>query len=257
VETPVFYRFLRQLDEAWASERALAADDIRLMNFVSADQFDAFMRTLPDLVLESIGSRKPGAEVVMDKTPNNTLDWRLIRRLYPDALFLHVVRDPRDVVCSLRTASIGFARDWAPRRIATGTLFWRHYIEQGQRSAESGHRYREVRYEELLARGEVELAAIFDWLGLDSREVDLPAIIQSNRSNTARPPGAWRKDLAPGQVRTIEHLAAGHMEALGYERSMPPGRPLGAYVDKVRRKTLAAVQDIANRLARVERWLGQ
>jgi hypothetical protein len=54
-------------------------------------------------------ARKSSARVVVDKTPENAFRIEAIRRVFPEARFLHLVRDGRDVTASIR-------REWQRRQ---------------------------------------------------------------------------------------------------------------------------------------------
>jgi len=81
-----------------------------------------------------------------EKTPAYTLHLPLIDELYPDAQFVHVIRDARDVVAS--------TRDRWGYRAALGTALskWRRYVTAARafgRRLPAG-RYHDLRYEALV-----------------------------------------------------------------------------------------------------------
>lgn len=94
-----------------------------------------------------------------DKTPRYALIMDFLDQLFPDAQFIHVVRDPRDVVLSHRTrfgyvAAVKAVRKW-PMYVATARA-------TGQRLGPQ--RYLEVRYEDLVADTEKQLRSVFEFL---------------------------------------------------------------------------------------------
>jgi len=97
-----------------------------------------------------------------DKTPLYALHMDFIARLFPDAQFVHVIRDARDVAVSHRKrfgyrSSLRSAVKW-PRYIAAAR-------ESGARLAPG--RYYEVRYDRLVADPEATLRPMLDFLGED------------------------------------------------------------------------------------------
>lgn len=95
-----------------------------------------------------------------DKTPRYALIMDFLDQLFPDALFIHVVRDPRDVVLSHRkrfgyVAALKAVRKW-PVYVATARA-------TGERIGSA--RYLEVRYEDLVTDNSKELRRVFDFIG--------------------------------------------------------------------------------------------
>jgi hypothetical protein len=96
-----------------------------------------------------------------EKDPTYTLILDLVDELFPDALYVHLVRDGHDVVASFRDR-------WGYRsaaRAARGE--WARYVRAARRLGErvpSG-RYLELRYERLVADPEREARRLFDFLG--------------------------------------------------------------------------------------------
>ena len=125
----------------------------------------AFVRSFFELFRMS-----QGADRWADKTPRNVRHLDGIWRMLPTARFVHVVRDGRDVVCSLRTH---------PRfRVVDGNLVptgilrdldecmdrWIHDVEAGIQHQDDP-RYLEVRYEELVGAPEATMRRVLDDLG--------------------------------------------------------------------------------------------
>ncbi len=94
-----------------------------------------------------------------EKTPRYTVIADLIAELYPDARFLHVVRDGLDVVASHRDR-------WGWRSAYAAIDDWRTLVRKARRfGAEVGpERYLEVRYESLVADAEPTLREVFRFL---------------------------------------------------------------------------------------------
>jgi len=205
-----------------------------LNEILSPEEFYGFSRSLAQNVFDKIASCKPGVEVLVEQTPENLDLSDLILNIFPDAYFLHVIRDPRSIVCSLRSAVLSWASPGGfPTSPAEGAKAWCSYIEKGNQIARLTSRYTEVRYETLLAEGHGELERIFSWLGLPSdpsfckHAVDA-VTIEKLREQTVAPEGffrkgkvaGWHEELSASALRTIEYVAGDVMEQLGYVRAL-------------------------------------
>jgi len=165
-----------------------------------------------------------------DKTPGYILEMELLARLWPEARFVHLYRDGRDVALSF------LQRGWA-RHLPEAAELWTKRTELGRRIGRGLglERYLEVRYEDLVDRGERELATICAFLDLDLRaemfryhertgEI-LSAKEQRHHEHEAKPPTKglrdWRTQMAPGDVAVFEAIAGETLESFGYERAVP------------------------------------
>ena len=89
-----------------------------------------------------------------DKTPMYMQNLRLLERLFPDALFVHLIRDGRDAALSFLEMPRGLVTEtWMhPRTPADFASQWRTEVAAARRLGRRvGPRYVEVRYEELVA----------------------------------------------------------------------------------------------------------
>jgi len=96
-----------------------------------------------------------------EKSPLYTLHLDLIEELYPEAQYVHLIRDPRDVVASTKER-------WGYRAgLGTALRKWRRYVETAQAfGARVGPtRYHELRYEDLVAEPERQMAGLLEFLG--------------------------------------------------------------------------------------------
>ena len=99
-----------------------------------------------------------------DKTPMYMQNLRLLERLFPDALFVHLIRDGRDAALSFLSMPKGLMTEtWMqPRNVAGFACQWRTEVKAAQRLGRrvGAERYLEVRYEELVGDVESELRRI-------------------------------------------------------------------------------------------------
>jgi Sulfotransferase family len=240
-ETALFTRYLRHLDVAFQGELSLKPRNMGygLAALLSQQEFDALLRSFAEGVLGIATPPRPGCRLLVEKTPGHVEHAPLILRLFPEASFLHVIRDPREVFCSSRAArswSLDFYGD--PVRAAR---YWRSLVSQGRAIGALTPHYAELRYERLLADGPSELGRLFGWLGLPADAALCETVIERCRIESLRKPRAdpahpppiffrrgeaegWRRELTRSERSRIERVAGPLMTTLGYERSVPPAR---------------------------------
>lgn len=97
---------------------------------------------------------EPGHRFLIEKSPATHLYvMELIAEIFPEARFIHVLRDGRDVAVSVRAAS----RSWAPRwkksfgrSMLRTARVWRNAVRIARNSGNKlGDRFMEIRYEEI------------------------------------------------------------------------------------------------------------
>jgi hypothetical protein len=181
-----------------------------------------------------------------EKTPTNAFLLPFLGRSFPGARFVHIIRDGRDAAVShlqktwLRAdAALSGQREpggylhgpWAPWWVAsedrtayeTGpdelrvSMAWRRYVEAAQADGPSlgPDRYREVRYEELMADPAAVGVQLLDFLLVDdaaSRQAFLAALTRADASSV----GSWRTSLTPQQLAVIEADSGPLLRRLGY-----------------------------------------
>lgn len=170
-----------------------------------------------------------------DKTPMYMQRLSLLERMFPAALYVHVIRDGRDCALSFAQMPEGIVtRTWAHPEDAGGfACQWRAEVtaarELGRRV---GSRYLEVRYEALVAEPEQTLRlicahaqlayepAMLDYAG----SVDVSA--QPHQRSLTKPPTAglrdWQAEMLEADVRAFEAVAGDLLAELGYETTSGP-----------------------------------
>jgi protein-tyrosine sulfotransferase len=158
-----------------------------------------------------------------DKTPENIMRVDFVWRHFPKARFVHMIRDGRDVACSLRRqtwvkSEYRAAADVAARCAA----YWVERVSVRRRIA-ADPRYTELRYEHLVKRPEETLRALIGALGLVwSDRMLLPE--EDERAHPSAGPaftssiGRWRKELSQAEVAALKPVAGPLLIELGYER---------------------------------------
>ncbi|HEV2706826.1 MAG TPA: sulfotransferase [Pyrinomonadaceae bacterium] len=96
-----------------------------------------------------------------DKTPAYCLHMDKIEKLLPEARFVHIIRDGRDVALSVR--GLWFSPG---DRIEDSAERWRSWILTARAQGKRRRHYMEVRYEELIADAPAVLRKVCDFIGL-------------------------------------------------------------------------------------------
>jgi hypothetical protein len=121
-----------------------------------APTFAEAYRALLSHYAERVGKPRWG-----EKTPHNVYFAREILEDFPDARFVHLIRDGRDVAVEQLRSSFG------PRNAYAAARLWRQVMEAGQRARAvvPPGQWLDLRYEALVAAPEPELRRVLDFLG--------------------------------------------------------------------------------------------
>lgn len=179
-----------------------------------------------------------------DKTPLYMQYLPLLERLFPDALYVHLIRDGRDAALSHLAVPEGImTAGWAHPRDARGfACLWRAEVRAARAVGAriEPRRYLELRYEELVSRPAEELERICAFAGLEYEpemlgyvgNVDLTDKPHQQRLAQPPTPGMrdWRTEMGADDERGFEQVAGDLLAELGYETRHPGGsgrlRPL-------------------------------
>lgn len=144
-----------------------------LRDFISETDLLVSLGNLADAVFNSLVSRH-SAHRYLDHTPWYVRIINFINILYPDAQFIHIIRDGRDVVISLAKAfADGF--EWAGKTIAERATLWAGSVKAGKEAGRNlgPRRYCEVRYEDLCLRPDRTIEYCLSFLGLSMEDQTL------------------------------------------------------------------------------------
>jgi hypothetical protein len=156
------------------------------------------LRLLYGMYADGLGKRLYG-----EKTPADSHCMPQIEAYLPEARFIHIVRDPRDVVLSLRRTTAG-------RSVERTAQIWVDMVWVARASAKRVGHYHEVRYEDLVLEPEAELRRICAFL-----ELDYESTMLDYRASGARHIGHLGDRLLPdGRAKVPHELRARLHESL-------------------------------------------
>ncbi len=215
---------------------------------IDADVFERSLKALPQfscaeglrtfyrLYTEKFGKSRWG-----DKTPPHDSLMKELSDLLPEARFIHLIRDGRDVALSYRGKWFGPGDDMKAQAAA-----WMSRIRRSRRLAQKVPHYLEIRYEDLVAEPEKTLRQICEFIELPWSEQMLnyhmtaeerlqelvtrrtpqgKVLDHATRASVAeltkKPPqtsriGRWRRDMSEEERREFESVAGDMLRDLGY-----------------------------------------
>ncbi len=171
-----------------------------------------------------------------EKTPRNILNLDFIFSKFPQAKFVHVLRDGRDVACSLRThprhrvknGKLVPVNTWKPMKLCVQR--WRDSLLCAKRRW-SNPRFYTVRYEELVTDPRETVSKLMKFLEEPWNERLLAhteaASIYRDATTFAQTPeankpietssiGRWRRDMSDDDKRIFKEIAGELLIECGY-----------------------------------------
>lgn len=197
--------------------------------YMDRDEFLDAARDFCDRVFTGVADRLDAdACRVIERSPNHVEQLELIGAIYPDAWFLHIVRDGRDVARSL------LSQPWGPTSVEEAAQVWARSMKSARAAAPTLARYREVGYELLLADPSDGMRDVFEWLGLAAApdvmaRVTAEAGVSFN-TDTKRPDigtSKWVGDWSSSDLAAFDRVAGDVLRELGYPDAelVPPRKP--------------------------------
>jgi Sulfotransferase family len=185
-----------------------------------------------------------------DKRPGYYENIPALLRLFPDAQIVHLIRDGRDCVASLKNMP------WFKQDVHAAISTWMEAISSCRRAARRlpADAYHELHYEQLVADPAKQLATLCEFLGEDYD----PAMAEPHKIANATLPerqvwhagthqevttarsGSWQDRLEPWEISLCETIMGRRLRGLGYElsqasRTSPAHLAAYARVDTLRR----------------------
>lgn len=170
-----------------------------------------------------------------EKTPDHSLEIPFLAELFPDAYFVHIIRDGRDVACS--TAILSEERkamsEWhatnlllsdgvvVPNTLQNAALRWQKWLTQIEIDLKQVRNSRTIRYEDLVNNPEQELRRLLTFTGEEfssemlcymEKKHDYPdwewGSRDVNRSNgiSIRSVRRWEKQLDQDMIHELDSL---------------------------------------------------
>jgi hypothetical protein len=237
VELTLFDRYVAPWLAAWELENTNIREKgwrLGLPMLWSEEEFRAFIRTFLERAYAKVMERNPNATTILDKNPGYSMHVNGIKHCLPRAKFIHIIRDGRDVACSLVAArnTMGFGFRGYPE----GGVLWRNLVLGARQAAAFGSDYLELRFEQFLGENRDAYRKALNFCELPYEEHWLNETIDANTFEKMKErratgdqgvqvsphhyrtgkAGNWRTEFSP-EVRFAFDLAAGRLlRDLGY-----------------------------------------
>ncbi len=149
----------------------------------------------------------------------------------PDALFVHIIRDGRDIALSLMKMGGFRPFPWSrkSRGLLETALYWEWVVRTGRRHGRQiPGNYIEIHYEDLVTQPHSALATLGQFLDhdLDYDRIQRAALGRVRESNSSflndpgdtreHPVNRWKEKLSPEEVSNLEALVGPTLEDFGY-----------------------------------------
>lgn len=238
---------LRRRKYSHLPQRAYMLKDPNQLKTLSR-KFEINMTTINKIINESLNfpdfmenffsylTKKNNKKFWIEKTPKNCNIIEYIYKYFPNSKFIHIIRDGRDVVCSLRNHPNSYVDDNGNiQKIETNNPIkkcinrWVFDVENALRFRDD-KRYYELKYEHLLENKEKEIKKIFNFIGImDDGKINfekeekkfcsdayfLPSVKAKSKIDKKRI-GRWKKDLSKNEAFIVQEIAGDLLNNLGY-----------------------------------------
>jgi len=180
-------------------------------------------------------ARSQGIDRWAECTPEHLVYLPWIKQVIPDALFVHIIRDGRDVALSLHKQAWVKPFPWdRGKGLTVAGAYWEWMVGKGRQFGRSlGPDYSEIRYEDLLSNPRPALQQLGRFIdhNLNYDRIQQVAIGSVSEPNTSfkdeveeggfRPVGRWRNSFSERDLVDFEGLLGPFLSELNYPLTLP------------------------------------
>lgn len=162
--------------------------------------------------------------LIGDKTPLNTMSLGILEKVFPQAKFLFICRDPFDVVYSYLSMGRYTETEQAARRWATSHISWDRF-----KKGRSFRSCAEIFYSELVTNHTDTVNRIAEWLSLERRSKPIPSDFfwgdlntrshhaQTLHSVNNKSIGKGHQELSEDQINIVTNICSPIGLKFGYD----------------------------------------
>jgi len=271
-ETHIFSSYMQSL---FQSELRFASDErgVGLSRVVDEEDFVRLYKEFALSAVDQITRNHTNGhgKIFVEKTPAHVHYYQNILRLFPEAFFIEIVRDPRAMVASMRAVDFG---NWTTSGVIQNCHRWKKSIRDGLSLEAGASHHRRVKYEDLLHDTERVLSELFEFIGEKPDRSDISVWAENVSLSKLRSGGGpenvpwdmnrepqnfyrkgdavgWKKELSKADASLIERLVSSEMDELGYEKPDQGQRGVGRIIVY---SIITKIGDFLESLGRTLRW---
>ncbi len=175
---------------------------------------------------------KGNIEFIGDKNPGYAIYTKQLLKIFPEAKFIHIIRDYRDNFVSIKNVDFELP---VPSLVVQK---WKYFFKKFRKdSHQMPNRYMVINYENIAREPEKSLKELCDFVGInfdksvfnfhEKKDEILKQYPEGyiktyhtslmNKVNTSKI-GVWKKKLSDKQVKLMDHTVGKIAEEAGYER---------------------------------------
>ncbi|NQY81228.1 MAG: sulfotransferase [Candidatus Caenarcaniphilales bacterium] len=246
------------------------ADELRKTYELNSKDYvnkDLYIKSIFDVMVNLSLKQNDSAEFFCEKTPQHLRSVDKILKYYPEAKFVHLIRDGRDVVNSL------LKMPWRPDGLINNARFWKKFVRFGIEMHEflakndKSAFWFDVRYEELLEHPEELLHLLSEFLNLEYEEAMLSNEVivdkkvfadweskwkhKANLDLDLTRVGAYKKEMSEDDQITLNWFLQKELKELNYEVDLSNvsykhlNFAVKGYLDLAAQKLLRFLSDLA------------
>jgi len=209
---------------------------------------------------------RPDATSWVDHSPTNLMYSARLYAEFPQARFIHLVRDGRAVCASWMPLN------WGPNTIIPAAQTWAIHVGHGlaAEAALPPAAVRRVTYEQLITEPEKVLELLCEWLGVPYQAtmvtgsgLEVPIYTRNQHALIGRPVDSrriddWRTKLTAREIELFEYVTGDLLMNLGYELAGPGSCAEPTNLEKLRMELIERTRQLmhlATRPIRLRRFL--
>lgn len=185
------------------------------------DNWQALPRNLAAIIdsIFSFFSNQEGKSRWCEKTPMHALHIETLATMFPEARFVHIIRDGR-------ASAASFYRRWGYKP-ELSVYRWKNVVQEARRQGKTiAPRYLEVFYEKLTSDPETQMQQICTFLDVPYTDAVLSTSRQrsftgSSDSNIVANVNKWRSYFNHQCINRLEQIAGKTLAEFGYDTACP------------------------------------
>ncbi len=161
-----------------------------------------------------------GKRRIVEKTPTHRMYLGEIHALFPEAKFIHAIRDGRDVALSMRARRKHSQESWIPRHVEGLAQRWVESFDlvDAARKEMGDALFLDVQYEGLMADPVAQVQRILAFIDESLPAAEVTRMVDSNPPRVD-PEAGWRGSMSRLDRFRFDRIARARLKQFGYEAS--------------------------------------